>query len=94
MGTTLTTKRINVSNDSKHTQQTLDNTGTYIFIPPKALKRSAPTNGDHQKLSFVLVGTCGDVISCHSDAQHKAIIHATETSFVFNLSTQFIWAVY
>lgn len=66
---------------------------TYSYTP-KALKRSAPTNGDHQKLCFVLVGAYGDVISCHSDAQHKAIIHATETSFIFNLSTQFIWAVY
>lgn len=61
---------------------------------PKALKRSTPTNTDPQKLGFVQVEACGDVISCHSDAQHKAIIHVTETSFVFNLSTQFICAVY
>lgn len=29
-----------------------------------------------------------DVISCHGDAQHKAIIHATETAFAF---IQGIW---
>lgn len=53
-----------------------------------------PTSRDPPKLGFVQVGACGDVISCHRDAEHKAIIHGTETSLVFNLSRQFICAAY
>lgn len=53
-----------------------------------------PANRDPQKLGFVQAEACSDVISCHSDAQHKAIIHIIEIQFVFNLSKQFICAVY
>lgn len=68
--------------------------GAYVPIPPKRPEKIHANKGNLQKLGFVQVGACTDVISCHSDAQHKAIIPGTEASFVFNLSTLFIWAVY
>lgn len=61
---------------------------------PKSPEKIHTNKCNLQKLGFVQVEACSDVISCHSDAQHKAIIRGTETSFVFDLSTQFICAVY